>query len=317
VQLALIAEVASAYLLLAADQEQQRVAEATLMTREDYHALTKKRFELGAVSALDLSQARTQMESARAESARYAGQVALDTNVLNLLVGAPVGTDLLPAAFDQPVTGLAALPAGLPSEVLLRRPDVLAAEHLMRAANASIGAARALYYPTISLTGLLGSVSTAFGDFLSGPAQAWSLAAGLTGPIFTFGAIEGQVRSAEAAERQALAFYQQAILNAFRETNDALVGSQNKQEEAAVQAKRVVALREFARLSRRRFDAGLAGYLDVLVAENELFAAELVSVRTLAERNTQVVGVYQAMGGGWVDIAGSIAPKPQGVAAAR
>ena len=124
------------------------------------------------------------------------------------------------------------------------------------------------------------------------------------------------MQTAEAQERAALNFYQQTILNAFRETNDALTGSQKKIEEAEMQRLRVVELREFARLSRLKFDKGIAGYLEVLVADNELFAAELASVSLLADRYTQLVNVYQAMGGGWVDIASSIAPRPQGVAAA-
>jgi multidrug efflux system outer membrane protein len=190
------------------------------------------------------------------------------------------------------------------------------AEQNLVAANANIGATRALYYPTLSLTGALGSTSTAFGNFLTGPASVWLLAAGLTGPIFTSGAIEGQVSAAEAQERGALNFYQQTILNAFRETNDALVGSQKKIEEVAMQRQRVDALREFARLSRLKFDKGVAGYLEVLIAENELFAAELASASLLAARYAQLVGVYQAMGGGWVDIAGSLAPRPQDIAAA-
>jgi outer membrane protein, multidrug efflux system len=137
----------------------------------------------------------------------------------------------------------------------------------------------------------------------------------VTGPIFTFGGIKGQVASAEALDRQAELFYRQTILNAFRETNDALTGSQKKVAEVALQQQRVEALREFARLAKLRFDKGVAGYLDVLVAENELFAAELSSVRLLAERQVQVVNVYQAMGGGWVDIASGLAPAPQSVAA--
>ena len=132
-QLTLIAEVANAYLTLAADQEQLRVVQLTLTTREEFHALTQKRYEFGAVSALDVSQSRTQVEAARADVARFSGQAAQTANALQLLVGAPVGTDLLPQAFGESVTGLAPLPAGLPSEVLLRRPDVLAAEHQLRA----------------------------------------------------------------------------------------------------------------------------------------------------------------------------------------
>lgn len=133
----------------------------------------------------------------------------------------------------------------------------------------------------------------------TGPASTGLIAAGVSGPIFTFGGIEGQVSSAEAQYQQALLSYQQTILTAFRETNDALTGSQKKIEEVALQGKRVDALREFARLSKLRFDKGVAAYLDVLVAENELFAAELAGVRLLADRYTQLVNVYQAMGGGW------------------
>jgi multidrug efflux system outer membrane protein len=191
------------------------------------------------------------------------------------------------------------------------------AEQNLVAANANIGATRALYYPDLSLTGALGSASTSMGDFLSGPANTWLGAATLTGPIFTFGGIKGQVRTAEAREQEALFFYQQTILNAFRETNDALIGSQKKIEQVALQGKRVDALREFARLSKLRFDKGVSGYLDVLVAENELFAADLASVGLLADRYTQVINVYQAMGGGWVDIAAASAPKPGDAVTAR
>jgi multidrug efflux system outer membrane protein len=133
----------------------------------------------------------------------------------------------------------------------------------------------------------------------------------VAGPIFTFGGIEGVVSSAEAQERQAQVFYQQTILNAFRETNDALTGSQKKADQVELQRKRVEALREFARLSRLRFDKGVSGYLEVLVAENELFAAELAAVGLQAERYTQLINVYQSVGGGWVDIASAIAPAPQ------
>ena len=133
----------------------------------------------------------------------------------------------------------------------------------------------------------------------------------MSGPIFTFGGIKGQVDAAEAQSRAAELIYRQTILNAFRETNDALTGSQKKIAEVESQQRRTDALREFARLSTLRFDKGVAGYLDVLVAENELFAAELATVRLQADRYAQVVNVYQAMGGGWVDIATALAPQPQ------
>jgi multidrug efflux system outer membrane protein len=150
----------------------------------------------------------------------------------------------------------------------------------------------------------------ALGDFLSAPAQVAQAAAGLSGPIFTFGGIQGQVESAEAGEHAALAFYQQSVQNAFRETNDALVGSEKSREESAALAERVASLREYARLSRLRFDNGYASYLEVLYAENELFGAELTSVVSRADHYTQLVNVYKAVGGGWLDEADKLAPKP-------
>ncbi len=199
----------------------------------------------------------------------------------------------------------------MPSELLERRPDILQAEQNLVAANAGIGAAKALYFPSFSLTGALGSISTAFGAFLTGPAKAWSLALGVAGPVFTFGAVEGQVRSAEAGKEESLLFYQQTILNALRETNDSLVGSQKKEVELDANLKRVAALRNYARLSRLRFDNGAASYVEVLVAENDLFGAELNAVNTRAERFTQVINVYKAMGGGWVDASALIAFPPE------
>jgi multidrug efflux system outer membrane protein len=178
-----------------------------------------------------------------------------------------------------------------------------------------VGATQALYFPSFSLTGALGSASTAFGAFLSGPASAWLIGASLVGPIFTSGGIEGQVAAAEAQQRQAVEFYKQTIINAFRETNDALSGSQETREQTVEQNKRVLALRENVRLSHLRFEKGIAGYLEVLIADNELFAAELTSVQLLADRYTQLVNVYQAMGGGWVDIADSMVSKPQSMVA--
>ena len=209
------------------------------------------------------------------------------------------------------------IPADLPAALLQRRPDILQAEQNLIAANANIGATRALYFPDLSLNAAIASTSSVFGSLLTGPAAAGLVAGNLTGPIFTFGAIEGQVVSAEAAERQALAFYQQTVLNAFRETNDALTGSRKKLDEYTVQRERVHSLREFARLAKLRFDKGVTGYLDVLVAENELFAAEIAYVGLQASRYAQLVNVYQAMGGGWVDLAADIAPKPLGIAAAK
>jgi multidrug efflux system outer membrane protein len=298
---------------LRALDRQLEIARATARNFGETARIFDLRFRAGIVSQIEVVQIRSQYQQALAAIPAIEQAIAAQENLISILLGrnpetAPRGKrieELIPPE----------IPADLPSALLQRRPDIMQAEQNLVAANASIGAARALYYPSLSLTGALGSASTAFGNFLSGPASAWLLAAGLTGPIFTFGAIEGQVRAAEAQEQQALFFYQRTILNAFRETNDALVGSQKKIEEVAMQRLRVDALREFARLSRLKFDKGVAGYLEVLIAENELFAAELASASLLAARYSQLVSVYQAMGGGWVDIADSLAPRPQGMAA--
>jgi multidrug efflux system outer membrane protein len=309
VVLSLVTSVATSYIGLRALDRQLEISQATAKNYADTARIFDLRFKGGVVSEVELKQVESQYQQALAAIPAIEQQIAAQENLISVLLGRNAGPILRGRTLDQ----LAApgIPADLPSSLLERRPDILQAEQNLVAANASIGAAKALYFPTLSLTGLLGSVSTAFGDFLTGPATAWTLAAGLAGPIFTFGAIEGQVQTAEGGQRAALAFYQQTILNAFRETNDALVGTVKKREESEAQAKRVAALREYARLSRLRFDNGYAGYLEVLYAENELFSAELTAVRSQAERYTQIVNVYQAVGGGWVDEADKLAPQPQ------
>ena len=315
VVLSLVAGVASSYIGMRALDRQLEIAQATARNFGATARLFDLRFRAGIVSQTEVSQIRSQYQQALAAIPGIEQAIAAQENFISILLGRNPAPIPRGKTIDQLVAPL--IPADLPSALLERRPDILQAEQNLVAANANIGATRALYYPTISLTGALGSASTAFSSFLSGPASAWLIAAGIAGPIFTFGGIEGQVQTAEAQDRQALYFYQQTILNAFRETNDALTGSQKKIQEVAMQQERVTALREFARLSRLKFDKGVSGYLEVLVAENELFAAELAAVSLLADRYTQLVNVYQAMGGGWVDIAGSMAPQPQGIAAAQ
>ena len=309
VVLSVVGSVAASYIALRALDRQLEIARATAANYAETKKIFDLRFKGGVVSQVEVAQVESQYQQALAAIPELERQISAQENLISLLLGRESG----PVARGRPIDELAApaIPGGLPSSLLERRPDILQAEQNLVAANANIGVARSLYYPTLSLTGVLGSVSTALGDFLSGPATAWSVAAGLAGPVFTFGQIEGQVQSAEAAQRQALAFYRQTILNAFRETNDALVGAVKKRDEAEAQTRRVTALREYARLSRLRFDNGYASYLEVLYAENELFSGELTAVRSQAERFTQLVSVYQAVGGGWVDEADGLAPQPQ------
>ncbi len=308
VVLSLVTSVATSYILLRTLDRQLEIAQATAGNFGETARIFDLRFKAGIVAKTEVMQIRSQHQQALAAIPAFEQAIAAQENLISILLGRNPGPIPRGKTIDQLVAPL--IPADLPSTLLQRRPDIMQAEQNLVAANANIGATRALYYPNLSLTGALGSVSTSMGDFLSGPANTWSLSAGLAGPIFTFGGIAGQVRTAEGREQEALFFYQRTILNAFRETNDALTGSQKKIEEVALQKERVDALREFARLSRLRFDKGVAGYLEVLVAENELFAADLASVGLLAARYTQVINVYQAMGGGWVEIAAASAPKP-------
>lgn len=308
VVLTLVASVAAAYIDLRALDRQLEIARTTAANYAETLRIYEARFKQGIVSQVEVSSVQSQYQQAQASIPSIERQIAAQENLVSILLGRNPGPIPRGKTIDQ--LAAPAIPADLPPSLLARRPDIVQAELNLIAANADIGAARALYYPSFSLTGLLGSVSTALGDFLSGPAATWTLAAGLAGPIFTFGGIEGQVASAEAAERVALASYQSAILAGLRETNDALYGALKKREEHEALTKRVTALSEYARLSRLRFDNGVSSYIEVLYAENELFAASLTAVRAQAERLGQHVAVYKALGGGWVDEADVLAPKP-------
>jgi len=307
--LSLASATAASYIGLRALDRQLEIAQATAKNYADSVRLFELRFKRGAVSEVELRQVESQYYQALAAIPALEQSIAEQENLISVLLGRNPGPIERGLTLDQ--IKPPAIPAGLPSELLERRPDILQAEQNLVAANAGIGAAKALYFPTLSLTGSVGSVSTDFSDFLSGPSKAWSVGANLAGPIFNFGGIKGQVDTAESGREEALLFYRQTILNAFQETNNALVGAQKKREEAEALVLRVKALRDYARLSRRRFDNGAASYIEVLYAENELFGAELNSVGTQAERFTQIINVYKAMGGGWVDIGTAIAtPKP-------
>ena len=298
-QLSLIAEVANVYLTLAADQELLRVAQATLKTHEQSYALTEQRHALGAVSALDVHQARTQVEAARTDTARFAGQVAQDRNALDLLVGAPVEPALLPTGVDDQVTGLAALPAGLPSEVLLRRPDVLAAEHQLFASNANIGAARAAFFPSISLTGSVGSASDELSGLFGGGNKLWSFIPQINLPIFQGGRLRANLGMATADRDIALAQYEKSIQSGFREVADALaltttLGEQRQAQEALAEA----ATRAEA-LSRARYQAGRDSFLVQLDAQRTLYAAQQGLVTTRLAEQANRVTLYKVLGGGW------------------
>jgi multidrug efflux system outer membrane protein len=313
VVLSLVSSVTSSYIALRALDRQLEIAQQTADNFKSTERIFDLRFKAGIVAKTEVMQISSQARQAEAAIPAFEQAIAAQENLISILLGRNPGPIARGKTLDQLI--VPAIPEGLPADLLQRRPDILQAEQNLVAANANVGATRALYYPNISLTGALGTVSTAFSDLFTDPATAMFLGASITGPIFTFGGIKGQVASAEALDRQAVLVYRQTVLNAFRETNDALSASQKRAAELELQQERVEALREFARLAKLRFDKGVAGYLDVLVAENELFAAELSTVRLQADRYAQVVNVYQSMGGGWVDIATAATPPPQSVAA--
>jgi multidrug efflux system outer membrane protein len=298
-QLSLIAEVANVYLTLAADRELLKIAQQTLKTHEESYALTEKRHALGAVSALDLHQARTLIETARADTARFAGLIAQDINALNLLVGAPVEPALLPDGVDAQVTGLAALPAGLPSEVLLRRPDVLQSEYQLRAANADIGAARAAFFPSITLTGGIGTASNELSGLFDGGTSTWRFMPQINLPIFQGGRLRGNLDVAKADRDIALAQYEKAIQTGFREVADALALTRTLAEERQAQRALVDAATNADQLSGERYRAGYDSYLVRLDAQRTLYAAQQGLVSTgLAEQANRVT-LYKVLGGGW------------------
>ena len=307
VVLSVVAATATAYIALRALDRQLEIARATEKNYAGSLQLFDLRHKGGTVSELERSQVESQYRQAQAAVPSFERQVAQQENLLSVLLGRNPGA--IPRG--KPIEALAdpAIPPGLPASLLERRPDVLQAEQNLRATNATIGVAKSLYFPTISLTGLLGLSSTSLDNFAKSSSATGSLAASLVGPIFTFGAIEGQVASAEAAQREALAFYQSVVLNAFRDTNDALVGVQKLREESDALTRRALTLRTYARLSRAKYEGGATSYIEVLYAENELFAAELNAVATLAQRHAELINLYKALGGGWVDAVDPLGPK--------
>jgi multidrug efflux system outer membrane protein len=300
-QLALIAEVAQTYLNLAADQEALRIAQATLDNQRQSLALIARRHELGAVSALDLAQAQTTVESARAEVARFSGLVATDLNLLRLLVGAPVGPELLPGDFDPAVSGLAPLPAQLPSQVLLRRPDVLQAEHLLRSANASIGAARAAFFPSISLTGSVGTASDELSGLFESGTRIWSFTPQIRLPIFQGGRLVAGLETARAERDIALAQYEKSIQAGFREVADALALSRSLGERRAALQALLDASAKAHELSRARYERGVDNFLNLLDAQRSLYAAQQGLVGAQLAEQVNRVTLYKVLGGGWVE----------------
>ena len=298
VVLLLVASVGTTYVQLRSLDAQLEVARQSLASYGEALRLFELQFQHGQVSQLNVAQARSQYETAAAAIPPIEEQIVATENALSVLLGRNPG----PIARGRSVLDLALpnVPAGLPSELLTRRPDILQAEQNLIAANAQIGAARALYFPTISLTGTLGVESANLSKLFTGPAKIWSYAGSITGPIFTAGAVAGQVHQAEAGQQAALLAYQSAIQNAFADVENALVTRGKAPEQLAAQERLVTALRQYAYFARLQFDAGYAPYLTVLNAQQQLFPAELNLAQLRASVLQAAISVYRAIGGGWV-----------------
>lgn len=298
VQISLIGEVASDYLILAADQDLLRVTQDTLKTREDDLALGRKRFEAGATSQLDLRQEETLAEQARSDLAIAVAQIAEDRNALTLVVGTEPPANLLPDGGLTDIRLRSDLEPGLPSEVLTRRPDVLSAEHSLEAQNANIGAARAAFFPRISLTGSTGSASPDLNGLFRAGTGTWSFTPQIVLPLFAGGANLANLHGAQAGRDIAVAQYEKAIQIAFREVADALAVRSTIQDRIAAQERLVTAAADVLRLTRARYDRGLDSYLALLDAQRTLYAARRTLLAAqLAEAVNRVV-LYRALGGG-------------------
>jgi multidrug efflux system outer membrane protein len=299
VALTVIGNVANAYITWLADQELLRVTQDTLRAQEDTVRLTQAEFDHGEATLLSLRQAQTSALSARASLAQYQRAVVQDANELALLIGAPVPADLPPPARFGAQTIMADLPAGLPADLLTRRPDIRKAEHTLRADNADIGSARAAFFPQIQLTGSGGLSSLQFGKLFTPGALTWSFAPQITVPIFTFGQTQGNLDAAKAQRDIDVAAYEKAVQTAFHDVANALVARATYVDQVQAQSRDVDAAADYDRLATMRFKAGIDNFLTALDAERTLYSAQQTLVQARAAQLQNLVALYQALGGGW------------------
>ncbi|MDX9715613.1 MAG: efflux transporter outer membrane subunit [Dissulfurispiraceae bacterium] len=298
VQISLISEAASRYLSLAADKEKLKIIRETLKSQLASYNLIKSRYEAGAASELDLKQAQTSVDTARVEAVRYVSLIAQNENALALIAGTGIPAELMPEGLSE-ITSFNDLNSGLPAETLLKRPDILQAEHMLKAYNANIGAARAAFFPRITLTTGFGLASNELsGLFHGGPAATWNFIPKITMPIFDAGKNEAALKASELNRDIYLAQYEKAIQTAFREVADALAqkGTINEQIEAQESLTNATA-RAFS-LSEARYNNGISSYLEVLDAQRSLFNAQQELITAQLSRLINLVTLYKVLGGG-------------------
>jgi multidrug efflux system outer membrane protein len=310
-RLTLVGELATAYFTYAADRSLLKISQQTEATAARATTLTNARLQGGISSRIDLRQAQTVLEQAKSDVAAQTARVAQDRNALQLLVGAPIAETSLPPSLEAVDTLVREVPAGLDSRILLRRPDVVEAEFSLIAANARIGAARAAFFPRISLTGLLGLASNALGALFTGGAFNYTAGANVSLPIFDAGANRGNLQYAEAQRQLFVARYEQTIQTAFREVSDALARRGTIGAQFGAQTRLVAAARDSYALNEARYRNGIASFLDVLDAQRTLYTAERSLVTTRLTRATNLADLYRTLGGDQsIDTAAIAADKP-------
>ncbi len=298
-QLSLIANVATAYMTLLADQDLLQLAEQTAKSYEQSYQLIEQRYQAGISSSLDVSQSRSNLESVRSSLAQYRRQVALDKNALRLLMGTNIPAGLSSGLPEQDLTLLSPLGADIPSTLLTRRPDILAAEHALKAANANIGAARAAFFPTISLTANAGSMSSSLSNLFDSGSGTWLFQPSINLPIFDWGSRDAQLDVAKVQEKIEVATYEKAIQTAFKEVSDGLAAQDGYREQLQAQQALVDANKTYYQLAQSRYEKGVDSYLTLLDAQRSLFSAEQGLVSTRLALLSNRVSLFKALGGGW------------------
>lgn len=297
--ISLMSEVATDYMTLLADQELLKLSQETVAAYEKTLKLVQTRYEAGYSSALTLAQSKTALYAAQATVAQYKLSVAQHYNALRQLVGAPIDHEIDGKLPQDNGKVLAELKVGVSSTLLLSRPDVVAAEHTLKADNANIGAARAAFFPSISLTGAYGSRSSSLSDLFTSNSNYWSFTPTISMPIFDWGTNSASLDVAKITKQASVVAYQQTIETAFKEVSDALVGQQYYKEEWNAQKSNLKANEDYYRLAKMRYEKGNDSYMDLLDAQRSLFSAQESELTAHLSLLTSRVNLYKALGGGW------------------
>ncbi|MFJ5430672.1 efflux transporter outer membrane subunit [Pectobacterium actinidiae] len=298
-RISLIAQVATSYLTLGADSDLLKLAKDTAKSQHDTYALVKYSYEHGSSTEQDLMQAEIAVRSAEADVEKYTRQVKSDLNALTLLLGTEAPAPIVNNASLKNMSEFPVLRAGLPSDLLTRRPDIIAAEHTLKAANANIGAARAAFFPSISLTASGGTTSSSLSNLFEGGTAAWSFTPSVNIPIFYAGRNKANLDVAKLSKEIEIANYEKSIQQAFKEVSDALSAKETYQNELSIRHKDYAASKTYYDLAQLRYQQGIDSYLNVLIAQRSYYSSQQNLISTLQGRFTQDITLYKALGGGW------------------